>query len=133
MQENVIFSYVSPHSSTDIPIRKGLEIENPRYASLTHLQVMFPNKYKKLRARARLVGPQKNTVFALFLLIDGRHMLQSEGFRFEMTPNQNRGVWSMETTISLSVPLNRGWHAMDIAITSALDGYFVSGFMLYGG
>jgi serine/threonine protein kinase len=132
VQGNVIFSFLSVHSTTHVPIQRDLVIENPRYPSLARLQVFFSTKYKTLRGRARLAGPPKSERFVLFLLIDGVHLTTSSGYTFEMTPNHEMGSWSPEIIVTLSIPLDRGWHNMDIIITSESGSYTLTGFMLYG-
>lgn len=133
VQGGLLFSFLSVHSTTDLPIQKAYISENPRYPSLNRLQVFLPNKCKSLHARSRLSGPPRPTKFLLFLEIGKRHLTPAEGFPIEAIPStDDRGTWVSEVIVNLSVPLNRGWHDLNVTITSESDGSRITGFMLYG-
>jgi serine/threonine protein kinase len=132
VQGNVVFSFLSVHSTTHVPIRKGFISENQRYPSLTRLLIFLPNKCKSLHASARLSGPPRTATFLLFLQCDHRHLTASEGFQFAATPDSDdRGKWVLKFTVNMTVPLNRGWHEFDAVIASESDGYSVTGLVLY--
>jgi len=132
VQESLLFSFISTHSSTHVIIRPGYE-DVPRYASLTRLQMYLPNRTKRLRARMRISGPPSPSRFLLFLQTGNRHLLPSGGYPFEVTPTDDgRGVWIPEIVVTLETPLSRGWHDLDINVISDAT-CVVTGFMLWGG
>jgi serine/threonine protein kinase len=127
-QTHLIFSFLSVHSTTDIPVLTYDE-PNPRYPSLKEIQVLFPNKCKVLRARARVMGGGSGRKLTLSFKIDGRPVTGCE-----MTMNLTPGIasWTDEMTVTVSVPFQRGWQSLDIIPLSESQGMQITGFMLYG-
>lgn len=133
VQGSLLFGFLSTHSTTDVPMRKKYISENPRYPSLNQLQIFLPNKCRSFRARCRLSGFTQPTKFSLYLEIGKRPSIPQEGFPIEANlDNSDRGSWGQEVIVNFSVPLNRGWHDLNVTITSESGGGAVTGFMLYG-
>ena len=133
IQGGLLFSFLSTHSTTDVSMRKEYISENPRYPSLNQLQIFLPNKCRSFRARCRLSGFSQPTKFLLYLEIGKLPPIPSQGFPIEATPSiSDRGSWGQEVIVNLSVPLNRGWHDLNVTITSESGSGSVTGFMLYG-
>lgn len=132
VQGSLLFNFLSTHSSTDLPIPKKYISENPRYSSLNQLLIFLPNKCRTFRARCRLSGFSQPTKFFLHLEIGKRPSIPQQGFPIDAAPgNNDRGNWGQEVIVNFSVPLNRGWHDLNVIVTSESGGA-VSGFMLYG-
>jgi len=121
-----IFSFLSAHETTNIPVRKHPE-ENPRYASLRAIEVLFPARCKTLRARARLTGPSSGTRVALSFSIDGI----KSGNCQEIELHPDRGIWTKEFGLDNAFSFS-GWHKLDVNAKAENDGVQISGFMLYG-
>ncbi len=132
-QGNLLLSFLSVHPTTHVPVQKKYITENFRYPSLTRLQIFLANPCKKLQARARLIGPPRNTPFRLFLEVDKRPLPIPEGFPFEATLHPDQGTWVPILSVNYSVPLPSGWHDLGITIISDFDSCSVTGFILYGG
>lgn len=127
----LLFNFLSVHQSTHVVARKMFIPEDRRYPSLTNLQIFLPNVGKRIRARIRLIGPPERRPYYFFLKIDKHSLIQADGFPIETTLHPDQGTWVPEIVVSFSIPLDRGWHDLDVGITSASDGCFVTGFMLY--
>ena len=127
-QTHLVFSFLSVHSTTDIPVLTYQE-SNPRYPSLTGLQVHFPNKCQVLRARARLMGAGSGRKLTLSFKLAGRPIT---GCEMTINLTAGEGRWTDEMTIRLSVPFQRGWHDLDIIPVAESQGLQITGFMLYG-
>ena len=127
-QAHLVFSFLSVHSTTDIPVLT-FEEPSPRYPSLTGMQVLFPNKCKVLRARARVMGGGSGRKLTLSLKIDGRPI---KGCETAVNSTNERGSWTEEMTLTVSVPFERGWHNLDVIPVAESQGLQITGFMLYG-
>ncbi len=132
LQSCLLFSFLSVHSTTHIPIRPSYE-QNPRYSSLRRLKIFLPNQCKKsLRVRIRLTEISVTATFFLFLQVDNRHITPPDSLPLNVEkPYGAEEVWSSEILINLTSPLDRGWHDLDITLASEKGG-LVTGFMLYG-
>jgi|CXWL01.1.fsa_nt_gi serine/threonine protein kinase len=127
-QTHLVFSFLSVHSTTDIPVL-AYDDPAPRYPSLKGLQVLFPNKCKVLRARARVMGGGSGRKLSLSFKINGRPITGCE-MTVDLTPGIAR--WTDEMTVTVSVPFQRGWQSLDIIPLAESQGMQLTGFMLYG-
>jgi hypothetical protein len=89
--------------------------------------VLFPRKYKRLRARARLIGPPSIKIELSFNL-DG---LPSKSCN-DIKLHPDKGIWTEEFVLEKTPPFERGWHALDVMAKADSDGVRIDGFTVYG-
>jgi serine/threonine protein kinase len=128
-QTQLIFSFYSSHSITNVPLLLSNLEEPSQYHGLKKLQIFLPRPAREFRGLARVLTPGPTSDVTISFSIDG----QSSSSVTMRGARVDDGVWSSEILLSLISSLDRGLHTLDVFPVSSVRGGELTAFALYAG